>query len=328
MPAIGPYTLRSPALLAPMAGITDAPFRALCRRYGAGYTVAEMVSARPELRHTRKSQLRSQISGDPEPRAMQIVGADVETLVESALVNVGQGAQIIDINMGCPAKKVCRKAAGSALLTDEGLVTEILQGVAGAVSVPVTLKMRTGWDLQHRNALKVATIAERAGISALTIHGRSRACGFRGSAEYATIALVKENVSIPVFANGDITTPQQAARVLNMTGADAVVIGRGAQGRPWLLASPEIEEILQVIRHHLRALHLYYGEHQGVGIARKHFGWYCLNWGEAGKRLKKAFNQLQSAEAQLSLLETGLFARKAHSGGNDDLALAGVNVAI
>ena len=324
-----------------MAGITDAPFRALCRRYGAGYTVAEMVSARPELRHTRKSRLRSQISDDPEPRAMQIVGADVETLVESAVVNVEQGAQIIDINMGCPAKKVCRKAAGSALLKDEGLVTEILQGVAAAVSVPVTLKMRTGWDLQNRNALKVATLAERAGIKAVTIHGRSRACGFRGSAEYATIRLVKENVSIPVFANGDITTPQQAARVLDMTGADAVVVGRGAQGRPWifkqighylqtgeLIAPPGTEEILQVIRHHLRALHLYYGEHQGVGIARKHFGWYCLGWGAEGKRLKAEFNQLKSADAQLSLLKTDLFTRKAYSGGNDDLALAGVNVAI
>jgi len=309
-----------------MAGITDAPFRALCRRYGAGYTVAEMVSAKPELQRTRKSRLRSHISDDPVPRAMQIVGADVETLVQAAITNVARGAQIIDINMGCPAKKVCRKAAGSALLKDESLVANILHSVVDAVAVPVTLKMRTGWDLQQRNAVTVATLAEQAGIQALTIHGRSRACGFRASVEYDTIRRVKENVSIPVFANGDITTPQQAARVLEATGADAVVVGRGAQGRPWifeqihrylqhgeLVKSPGLEEVLQLVHQHLRALHSYYGERQGVAIARKHFGWYCADWGSAGKLVRAEFNQLQSAVEQLALLDSWSVARMARS---------------
>ncbi|RLA05954.1 MAG: tRNA dihydrouridine synthase DusB, partial [Gammaproteobacteria bacterium] len=289
-----------------MAGITDAPFRALCRRYGAGYTVTEMVSAKPELQHTRKSLLRTHISDDPEPRAVQIVGGDVETLVAAAVTNVARGAQIIDINMGCPAKKVCRKAAGSALLKDEGLVADILQAVVASVAVPVTLKMRTGWDIQQRNAVTVATLAERAGIKALTIHGRSRACGYRGSAEYDTIRTVKESISLPVFANGDITTPQQAAHVLEITGADAVVVGRGAQGRPWifdqihqylqhgrLIQPPGVNEVLQVIRQHLLDLHSYYGERQGIGMARKHFGWYCADWGAAGKVVRAEFNQLQ-----------------------------------
>lgn len=325
LPKIGPYTLTGRALLAPMAGITDAPFRDICRRYGAGYTVAEMVSAKKELQHTRKSRLRSQIGGDPEPRAIQIVGADAQSLAEAAVTNVDRGAQIIDINMGCPAKKVCRKAAGSALLRDEGLVAEILQAVVAAVSVPVTLKIRTGWDREFRNAVTIARLAEASGVVALTVHGRSRACGFRGSAEYDTIRQVKESVSIPVFANGDIVSPEQAARVLALTGADAVVVGRGAQGRPWIFdqinrylrdgkitEAPPVDEIFQLIRDHLLALHRYYGEHQGVKIGRKHFGWYCAEWGEAGRRARSEFNQLQTADAQLALLEAWAVTRREH----------------
>ena len=293
-----------------------------------------MVSAKPELQHTRKSRLRSHIADDPEPRAMQIVGADVETLVQAAQTNAARGAQIIDINMGCPAKKVCRKAAGSALLRDEGLVAEILQAVVAAVTIPVTLKMRTGWDLQQRNAITVAGLAERAGIQALTIHGRSRACGFRASVEYDTIRAVKASVSIPVFANGDITSPQQAAGVLEKTGADAVVVGRGAQGRPWifeqiqqyllhrtLVESPGISERLQVIREHLLALHGYYGERQGVVMARKHFGWYCADWGGEGKAFRAEFNQLQFPADQLALLESGSVARMARQGKHDRSAV-------
>ena len=324
-PTIGGYALTSLVMLAPMAGITDAPFRALCRRYGAGHAVAEMVSANPELQGTRKSILRSDISADQQPRAIQIVGGDVEIMVQAAIRNAERGAQVIDINMGCPAKKVCRKAAGSALLRDPGLVKEILFGVVAAVDVPVTLKIRTGWSPETRNAEIIAGLAEEAGIQALTIHGRSRQCGYRGTVEYDTIRRVKENISIPVFANGDITTPEQAEQVLNLTGADGVVIGRAAQGRPWIFQQineylqngrridpPDQIERLTVIREHLLAIHRYYGDVQGVAMARKHFGWYCADWGDEGLAVRRRFNRLGSPIEQLQLLESWSATRRVH----------------
>ena len=324
-PTIGPYRLSSPVMLAPMAGITDAPFRTICRRYGAGHAVAEMVSANPDLQGTRKSLLRSDISADLEPRAIQIVGGDVDDMVQAAIRNAQRGAQIIDINMGCPAKKVCRKAAGSALLRDPVLVAEILVGVVAAVDVPVTLKIRTGWSPETRNAEMIAGLAQAAGIQALTIHGRSRQCGYRGAVEYDTIRRVKENVSIPVFANGDITSPEQAEQVLNLTGVDGVVIGRAAQGQPWIfhqineylqtglrVAPPDQNERLTVIRDHLLAIHRYYGDVQGVAMARKHFGWYCADWGDEGVAVRKRFNQLESPIEQLKLLESWSATRRVH----------------
>ncbi len=270
-----------------MAGVTDLPFRNLCRRYGAGLAVSEMISSRPQLRHHRRTRQRADHEGEAEPRAVQILGVDPKEMAECARINADLGAQIIDINMGCPAKKVCRVAAGSALLRDEARVAEILTAVVAAVSVPVTLKIRTGWDKANRNAVSVARIAEDAGIQALTVHGRTRACGFQGEAEYHTIAEVKQAVGIPVIANGDITTPEKARRVLAYTGADAVMIGRAARGQPWLfrrighflrtgepLAEPGWEEKIRVIGDHVRALHRYYGPRQGVRIARKHIKWY------------------------------------------------------
>ena len=307
---IGPYTLPNPLIVAPMAGVTDRPFRLLCRRMGAGLAVSEMVIADSKLWHTRKSQTRMNHEGEPEPRSVQIAGGDPEMLANAARLNAEFGAQIIDINMGCPAKKVCNKAAGSALMKDEALVRDILEAVVAAVDIPVTLKMRTGWDREHRNAPLIARMAEDAGIQALAIHGRTRADAYKDEAEYDTIADVKSRVSIPVFANGDINSPEQAQHVLKFTGADGLLIGRGAQGRPWIfreilhfletgkhLAEPPVDEVEQVLSEHLDALHRFYGETMGVRIARKHVGWYLQSHDE-DKQFRKRFNAIDDAMAQ------------------------------
>jgi len=307
---IGPYTLPNPLIVAPMAGVTDRPFRLLRRRMGAGLAVSEMVIADSKLWHTRKSQTRMNHEGEPEPRSVQIAGGDPEMLANAARLNAEFGAQIIDINMGCPAKKVCNKAAGSALMKDEALVRDILEAVVAAVDIPVTLKMRTGWDREHRNAPLIARMAEDAGIQALAIHGRTRADAYKGEAEYDTIADVKSRVSIPVFANGDINSPEQAQHVLKFTGADGLLIGRGAQGRPWIfreilhfletgkhLAEPPVDEVEQVLSEHLDALHRFYGETMGVRIARKHVGWYLQSHDE-DKQFRKRFNAIDDAMAQ------------------------------
>lgn len=316
MPSIGPYTLPNPVILAPMAGVTDRPFRQLCRQLGAGLVVGEMVAANPETRHTRKSQLRLDHTGEPEPIAVQIVGGDPQTMADSAVFNVANGAQIIDINMGCPAKKVCNKAAGSALLKDEGLVKEILQAVVAAVNVPVSLKIRTGWAPEHRNGVTIAQIAQDAGIVSLAVHGRTRACGYKNTVEYNTIRDIKANIDLPVFANGDITSAEKAAEVMKFTGADGVLIGRAAQGKPWIfrevshyLATGEhlpgagIEEVEQILLSHLDALHEFYGDFLGVRIARKHVGWY-LQHQTSNTGFRKQFNSLESTSEQRQAIET------------------------
>jgi len=285
---IGPYTLCSPFVLAPMAGVTDAPFRRLCRRFGAGMTTSEMTTADTRLWQTPKSRYRLDLDLDAEPIAVQIAGSEPQQLAIAAVACVERGAQIIDINMGCPAKKVCRKLAGSALLKDRKLVAAILNAVVAAVDVPVTLKYRTGWDLEHRNAVDIAHVAEDAGVQALAIHGRTRACRYRGDAEYETIAAVKQAVNIPVIANGDITTVEKSLEVLRLTDADGLMIGRGAQGRPWIfrelnnLLDPVAEntqlekiELRDIMLGHLSDLHRFYGDVTGVRVARKHLTWYC-----------------------------------------------------
>lgn len=307
---IGPYALPNQVILAPMAGVTDRPFRLLCRRLGAGLVVSEMVTSDVRLWNSRKSRLRLLHEGDPEPRSVQIAGGDPEMLAEAARANVALGAQIIDINMGCPAKKVCNKAAGSALMKDEALVARILDAVVKAVDVPVTLKIRTGWDRDNKNGIAVARIAEESGIQALAVHGRTRADLYTGEAEYDTIAAIKQSVSIPVFANGDIDSPQKARQVLDATGADALLIGRAAQGRPWifreithylatgeLLAVPGLEEVEQILLEHLAALYAFYGEVMGVRIARKHVGWYLATLPGA-REFRAQFNRLESTDAQ------------------------------
>ncbi len=312
--AIGPHVLPNNLVLAPMAGVTDRPFRLLCRSMGAGLAVSEMVTADKRLWHTRKSRLRLDHRGEPEPRAVQIAGGDPEMLAEAARLNVKHGAQIIDINMGCPAKKVCNKAAGSALMRDEALVRDILQAVVDAVSVPVTLKMRTGWDASHRNAPSIARMAEDIGISALSVHGRTRADAYRGEAEYETIARVKRCVDIPVFANGDVNSPEKARSVLEATGADGLLIGRAAQGRPWLfrqiehylrtgrfLPAPPREEIRDILMGHVKALHGFYGDFMGLRIARKHVGWYLSDSDPEG-HFRRHFNQLTESREQLDAL--------------------------
>jgi tRNA-dihydrouridine synthase B len=284
---IGPYSLPNNLVVAPMAGVTDRPFRMLCRQLGAGYAVSEMVASNPQLRGTDKSRRRIDHAGEVAPIAVQIAGADPQMLADAARYNVERGAQIIDINMGCPAKKVCNAAAGSALLANEPLVSAILAAVVAAVDVPVTLKIRTGPSPDARNAVAIARRAEDAGIAALTVHGRTRACAFVGAVEYDTIAAVRRAVAIPVIANGDIDTPERAAAVLAHTGADAVMIGRAAQGRPWIfreilhyfatghhLPPPRVSEARQLILDHLADHHAFYGEEAGVRIARKHLGWY------------------------------------------------------
>jgi tRNA-dihydrouridine synthase B len=283
---IGAHQLRNGLLVAPMAGITDRPFRRIARRMGAALAVSEMISSRPELRESRKTRLRQDHAGEPGPIAVQIAGGDPQMLADAARHNAGLGADIIDINMGCPAKKVCNVAAGSALLENEALVARILQAVVAAVEVPVTLKIRTGPAPERRNAVRVARLAEDAGIQALAIHGRSRACMFEGRAEYETIAEVKSRVRIPVVANGDVETPEDARRVLELTGADGIMIGRAAQGRPWLyrviaryletgekLPPPGVPEIGALLVEHLEGLYDLYGEEQGARVARKHIGW-------------------------------------------------------
>ncbi|MDX1460086.1 MAG: tRNA dihydrouridine synthase DusB [Xanthomonadales bacterium] len=317
---IGPHTLHNRLALAPMAGVTDLPFRRLCRELGAGYVVGEMLSSDPRLRNTRKSRLRARHDGEPAPRAVQIAGSDPEWMARAARYNVAQGAQIIDINMGCPAKKVCNKLAGSALLENEGLVDDILRAVVSAVTVPVTLKIRTGPEPTRRNGLRIARIAEEAGIAALAVHGRTRACRFRGHAEYETIRRICASVSIPVFANGDVQTPAQAREVLGFTGAEGLMLGRSAQGNPWIfreilyfldtgitLDPPTDREVCDVLSAHLQALHAFYGEHQGVRVARKHIGWY-LAGRPGGKALRNALMKVDSAADQLDMIQ-GHFAR-------------------
>ncbi|ARO86665.1 tRNA dihydrouridine synthase DusB [Nitrosospira lacus] len=308
---IGPHILKNNLIVAPMAGVTDRPFRQLCKSMGAGMAVSEMVSSNSLLWGSEKTRRRANHEGEVDPISVQIAGADPAMMAEAARYNVAQGAQIIDINMGCPAKKICNVMAGSALLQDQPLVGKILDAVVGAVNVPVTLKIRTGWDTQHRNALAVANIAQSAGVQALAIHGRTRACAYAGHAEYDTIAEVKAAVKIPVIANGDITTPEQARQVLDYTRADAIMIGRAAQGRPWIfreishylatgehLQLPEVSEIHRVLIQHLHELYDFYGEYSGVRIARKHISWYTK--GLVGSAVfRHAMNQLQTTEQQL-----------------------------
>jgi tRNA-dihydrouridine synthase B len=310
---IGRYRIDPPLVLAPMAGVTDKPFRLLCKRLGAGLAVSEMTNADPRLWRTRKSLLRMDHAGEPEPVSVQIAGYDPAMLAEAARFNVANGAQLIDINMGCPAKKVCNVWSGSALLQDEPLVARIVKAVVAAVDVPVTLKIRTGWDRNNRNALAIARIAEDAGIAALAVHGRTRADKYEGDAEYETISAVKTAVSIPVLANGDITTAQQAKHVLDVTGADALMIGRGAQGRPWifreiahylatgeLLPEPTPADVSALLLGHLEQLYAFYGELAGVRIARKHLGWYAKDRTE-NAAFRQVVNRAESADEQLRL---------------------------
>jgi tRNA-dihydrouridine synthase B len=309
---IGPHALRNNLFVAPMAGVTDRPFRQLCKRFGAGMAVSEMVASNSLLWGSEKTRRRANHAGESDPISVQIAGADPQMMAEAARYNVGQGAQIIDINMGCPAKKVCNVMAGSALLKDELLVGRILEAVVKAVDTPVTLKLRTGWDQHNKNALSIARIAADSGIQLLSIHGRTRACAYTGHAEYDTIAEVKSATRLPVVANGDITTPQQAKYVLDYTKADGIMIGRAAQGRPWIfreieyylktgvhMLPPLVAEIHQVLIAHLYDLYAFYGVDTGVKIARKHISWYTK--GLAGSAsFRHAMNQLPSIEEQLA----------------------------
>ena len=310
------FAADSPVLgLAPMAGVTDKPFRQLCKRMGADLAVSEMTTSDPSLWNTRKSQWRMDHKGEPEPVSVQIAGTVPEIMAAAARHNVALGADIIDINMGCPAKKVCKAWAGSALMRDEALVEHILKAVVESVGVPVTLKIRTGWDRAHRNAKTIARIAEDAGIRALAIHGRTRDQKYEGLAEYDTIAEVKQMLSIPVLANGDVDSPEKARFVLNHTAADGLLIGRAAQGRPWIfreirhflstgekLPRPSWSEIRDVLIAHLRALHDFYGEPAGVRIARKHLGWYARSH-PGHQTLRTLFNRLDSASAQIAMVD-------------------------
>ena len=310
---IGPYRIDPPVVLAPMAGVTDKPFRMLCKRLGAGLCVSEMTTSDPRFWNTPKSLRRMDHVGEPEPVSVQIAGTEPAQLAEAARYNAAHGAELIDINMGCPAKKVCNVAAGSALLRDEALVARILEAVVGAVDVPVTLKIRTGWCRETRNALTIARIAEASGIAALTIHGRTRNDFYEGEAEYATIAAVKAAVRIPVIANGDVTSPHKAKAVLEATGADAVMVGRAAQGRPWIfreiahflatgteLPPPRLSEVRDVLIGHLEHLHAFYGEPQGVRIARKHLGWYAKDHPEQAL-FRTVVNAAETGERQVAL---------------------------
>lgn len=309
--SIGPHQLENGLILAPMAGITDRPFRHLCRQLGAGLAVAEMLTSDTSLWHTQKSQRRLPHADDSTPISVQIAGSDPAQMAHAAQANVALGAQIIDINMGCPAKKVLKKAAGSALLRDPQLVKDILLAVVAAVNVPVTLKIRTGWSTDQRNGVEIANIAQDAGIQALAVHGRTRACGFKGLVEYDTIARIKQALDIPVIANGDINSAQDAAHVLAYTGADGLMIGRGAQGNPWLfqqilhylkhatpLEKPSNQLVWQVLQQHLHGLYGLYGEVMGPRIARKHVGWYLKQQPEQ----RKAFNQLPNPMQQINFL--------------------------
>jgi tRNA-dihydrouridine synthase B len=309
---IGAHQLRNGLFVAPMAGITDRPFRRIARRMGAGLAVSEMISSRPELRESRKTRLRQDHAGEPGPISVQIAGGEPAMLAEAARYNAGLGADIIDVNMGCPAKKVCNVQAGSALLEDEALVARILSAVVAAAGVPVTLKIRTGPARERRNALRIARIAEDAGVQALAIHGRTRACMFAGRAEYDTIAEVKSRVRIPVIANGDVETPEEAKRVLELTGADGIMIGRAAQGRPWLFRSiaryleageklppPAAPEIGALLKEHLEGLYDLYGAEQGARVARKHIGWTVREL-PGGEAFRGQVVRIDNADAQYS----------------------------
>jgi len=314
---IGPYILKNNLIVAPMAGVTDRPFRQLSKTMGAGMAVSEMVASNSLLWGSEKTIRRGNHEGEVEPKVVQIAGSDPQMMAEAALHNINTGAQIIDINMGCPAKKICNVAAGSALLKDEPLVARIVEAVVGAArphGVPVTLKIRTGWDKNNRNALTVAKIAESAGIASLAIHGRTRACMYTGNAEYETIKAVKAAIGIPVVANGDITTPEEARFVLEFTGADAVMIGRAAQGRPWIfreiahyletgmhLPPPEVEEIRLVMMEHLDDHYRFYGIDAGARIARKHISWYTKGL-SGSAAFRRQMNMLLTADAQLAAI--------------------------
>ncbi|MCL4150862.1 UNVERIFIED_CONTAM: hypothetical protein GTU68_036355 [Idotea baltica] len=316
---IGHHILKNNLVVAPMAGVTDRPFRQLCKKLGAGLAVSEMVTSNSLLYGSEKTRRRANHEGEVDPISVQIAGADPAMMAEAAKYNVDNGAQIIDINMGCPAKKICNVMAGSALLKDEPLVSQILKAVVGAVDVPVTLKIRTGWDVNNRNAVSVAKMAEDIGVQALAMHGRTRACAYRGDAEYDTIAAVKDAIKIPLIANGDITTPEKAKYVLDYTGADAVMIGRAAQGRPWIfreidhflktgehLLPPTVDEIQTVMGEHLLDLYQFYGELSGMRIARKHISWYTK--GLAGSAAFRHYmNTLQTTELQQAAI-TDFFA--------------------
>ncbi len=309
---IGSHILQNNLIVAPMAGVTDRPFRQLCKNMGAGMAVSEMVSSNSLLWGSEKTRRRANHEGEVDPISVQIAGADPAMMAKAARYNAEEGAQIIDINMGCPAKKICNVMAGSALLKDELLVGKILDAVVSAVNIPVTLKIRTGWDMQHKNALVIAHIAEDAGIRALAIHGRTRACAYTGYAEYDTIAAVKAAVKIPIIANGDIGTPEKVKQVLDYTGADAVMIGRAAQGRPWIfreishylatgrhLPLPEVTEIHRILIQHLYDLYDFYGEYSGIRVARKHISWYTK--GLVGSAtFRHGMNLLKTTEQQVS----------------------------
>ncbi len=310
---IGNHQLANRVILAPMAGVTDRPFRQLCKAMGAGLVVSEMVSCNALLWASEKTQRRIEHRDEAAPRAVQIVGADPQQMAEAARYNVGHGADIIDINMGCPAKKVCHVAAGSALMKNESLVAQILSAVVNAVEVPVTLKIRTGWDMDHRNGARIAALAQDCGIQALAVHGRTRACGFaEGTVEYDTIAQIKRTVTIPVIANGDIRTPAQAQQVLDYTGADAVMIGRAAQGRPWIfreithylatgkiLPEPGPSQVCEILLEHLRNLYALYGDYTGVRVARKHIAWYSKSHPES-TAFRQLINHVETPEQQLA----------------------------
>lgn len=321
---IGPYQLKNNLIVAPMAGVTDRPFRMLCKRMGAGMAVSEMVASNSLLYGSEKTRRRADHTGEADPISVQIVGADIKMLAQAARYNVDHGAQIIDINMGCPAKKICNVMAGSALMQNEKLVAEILEAVVASVDVPVTLKIRTGWDKNHRNAINIARIAEASGIQALAIHGRTRACAYTGEAEYDTIAAVKAATGIPIIANGDITTPEKAKFVLEYTGADAVMIGRAAQGRPWLfreiahfldtgehMPAPEVEEIQRVLLAHVHELYDFYGAHTGLRVARKHISWYTKGL-TGSAHFRHQMNRMESIAEQLAAVDDFFSAQMQH----------------
>lgn len=323
---LGPYTLPNALFVAPMAGVTDRPFRRLCKQLGAGYAVSEMVTSRPDLRDSLKTSRRANHTGEPGPIAVQIAGTDAEMMADAARYNIDRGAQIIDINMGCPAKKVCNKWAGSALMQDETLALQIIEAVVAACQphgVPVTLKMRTGWCQAHKNAPVLARAAESAGVQMLTVHGRTREQGYKGQAEHDTVAAIKASVGIPVVANGDINTPEQARAVLQATGCDAIMIGRAAQGRPWIfrevahflatgqhLPTPTPQELQHWMLEHLHDHYALYGEYTGVRTARKHLGWYARALpGDAATvaAFRERINQIEDCDAQLDCVR-GFFA--------------------
>lgn len=311
---IAQYQLQNNVLLAPMAGVTDRPFRQMCHRLGAGLVVSEMLSSNPEVWKSKKSRQRMDHEGETGIRSVQIAGSEPKLMAQAAQFNVGNGAQIIDINMGCPAKKVNKKLAGSALLQYPDLVENIVKAVVKAVDVPVTLKIRTGWNTENRNAVEIAKIAEQNGITSLAVHGRTKACMYKGEAEYDTIKAVKQAIRIPVVANGDINTPEKAKMVLDYTEADGVMIGRGAQGNPWIFnainhylatgeksPSPILSEVKNVLIEHLRNVHQFYGEPMGARIARKHVGWYLAE--HDSKSFRRAFNAIEDAQHQIDALE-------------------------